>query len=66
VQQYEDALKIDPNYAEARGNLARAFAAGGRFTEAVREVEAAMKLSPAEPLASVLREQLRVYRAELK
>jgi tetratricopeptide (TPR) repeat protein/serine/threonine protein kinase len=34
IREYEAALKIDPNYAEARCNLGCAFLHQGRFTEA--------------------------------
>ena len=57
-----EAVRADPAYAEAHGNLARAYAAEGRYDEAVAAAEDAVRLAPPEPLASALREQLKLYR----
>ena len=57
-----EAIRIDPANIEARYNLAAAHAALGDFDRAVEILEAALTLSPPEPLASAMRERLTLYR----
>ena len=42
-------------------NLAAAFAAAGRFDHAVNTADAALRLSPPEPLASEIRRKRDLY-----
>jgi tetratricopeptide (TPR) repeat protein len=47
VAQYEMALRIDPEYAQARANLGLALAnSGGRLQEAIAQYEAALRIDP--------------------
>lgn len=62
IQHYREAVRLDPRYVDAFQNMARAYAAAGQFDEAVASAQAGLALAPPEPLASALRDQLRVYR----
>ncbi len=48
VAQYSLALKIKPDYARARGGFAFCLMRLGRYGEAVREYQAALRLDPTE------------------
>ena len=54
--------RIEPTNAEAHFNLATAYAALGEFDLAAETLESGLKLSPAEPLATAMRERLTQYR----
>jgi len=56
-------------YAEAHYNLARAYAAASRFAEAIAEATIAETQASAAgkaPLAAMVQEQLRLYRAGIR
>ena len=59
---FREALRIEPGNVEAQSNLGTALAASGDFKGAVDALERASKLSPAEPLATSIRERLVLYR----
>ncbi|MBI5245270.1 MAG: SUMF1/EgtB/PvdO family nonheme iron enzyme [Elusimicrobia bacterium] len=46
VQEFREAIRIDPNVAEARCNLGVALAKLGRDDEAITELEAALRIDP--------------------
>jgi tetratricopeptide (TPR) repeat protein len=46
IAQYQAAIAIAPDYAEAHNNLGNAYAAGGQLPEAVSEYRLAIKLNP--------------------
>ncbi len=46
IAEYQRALRIDPNYAEAHNNLGAVLLHSGRSTEAVAEYQAAVRLDP--------------------
>jgi len=46
IAQYQAALYLDPDYAQARVNLGTAFAETGRLPEAIAQYEAALRLQP--------------------
>jgi tetratricopeptide (TPR) repeat protein len=45
-KQYEKALELDPNYAEARNNLGAIYYAKRNYNRAIKEYNRALKLSP--------------------
>ncbi|HTW66028.1 MAG TPA: tetratricopeptide repeat protein [Bryobacteraceae bacterium] len=47
ISEYQTALRIDPNYADAHNNLGAIFLQSGRITEAIAEYQAAVRLDPA-------------------
>jgi protein O-mannosyl-transferase len=49
MSEYQTALRIYPNYAEARNNLGALLLQSGRTTEAVAEYQAALRLDPEYP-----------------
>jgi len=49
IQEYQTALRIYPNYAEAHNNLGALLLQSGRTTEAVAEYQAAVRLDPNYP-----------------
>jgi protein O-mannosyl-transferase len=49
VSEYQNTLRIYPNYAEAHNNLGAIFLKSGRNSEAVAEYEAAVRLDPDYP-----------------
>jgi Flp pilus assembly protein TadD len=57
-----EAVRVEPSNIEAHYNLAAAHAQSGNYGKAVEVAEAALKLSPAEPMASALRERIAQYR----
>ncbi len=46
IAQYEDALRLKPDYAEAHNNLGNALANTGRTSEAIAQYEAALWFKP--------------------
>ena len=59
---YGRAIGIDPRNMSARCNLAGALANQGKYEEAVRELEAALRIDPNHPIAT---ERLKVIREYL-
>jgi protein O-mannosyl-transferase len=49
ISEYQKALRIYPNYAEAHNNLGAILLQSGRTTEAVAEYQAAVRLDPDYP-----------------
>jgi protein O-mannosyl-transferase len=49
ISEYQTALRIYPNYAEAHNNLGAILLSSGRATEAVAEYQAAVRLDPDYP-----------------
>jgi tetratricopeptide (TPR) repeat protein len=47
IEEYETALRIKPDYVEARSNFATALSGiPGRLPEAIREYETALRINP--------------------
>jgi protein O-mannosyl-transferase len=46
IEQYEDALRVRPDYTDARSNLGVTLASLGRWDEAVRHLEKALATDP--------------------
>jgi tetratricopeptide (TPR) repeat protein len=46
IEQYEQALRIKPDYAEAHNNLGNALRQVGRLEEAIRHFEQALEIKP--------------------
>ena len=46
VEEFQAALRINPDYAEAHYNLGEAYGQQGRLDEAIREYQAALRISP--------------------
>jgi Flp pilus assembly protein TadD len=46
IEQFEQALKIKPDYAEAHNNLGIALGRTGRMSEAIEQFEQALKIKP--------------------
>ncbi len=59
VAEFREAIRLDPGYASPRILLGASLAAAGHEREARRELEAAVKLAPREPLAHL--ELAKVY-----
>ncbi|HXW64805.1 MAG TPA: tetratricopeptide repeat protein [Burkholderiaceae bacterium] len=51
IEQFEQALKIKPDFAEAHNNLGIAFRETGRMSEAIEQFEQALKIKPNYALA---------------
>ena len=49
IAEYQSAVRIYPNYAEAHNNLGAILLQSGRTTEAVAEYQAAVRLDPDYP-----------------
>ena len=62
IQEFTAVVGLDPKSAGALANLAGAYAAAGAFDRAAETVDAALRLSPPEPLASDLRARAERYR----
>ena len=46
IREYQAALRINPDYADAHYNLGVAYAQQGRTDEAMREYQAALRVNP--------------------
>ena len=46
IGHYEQALRVEPQYAEARNNLGNALALTGRVGEAIEQYREAIRLRP--------------------
>jgi tetratricopeptide (TPR) repeat protein len=46
IDQYEQALRINPDYAEAHNNLGAALGQMGRISEAIEQLKAALRVNP--------------------
>lgn len=46
LQQFEEAVRLAPDHAEAQADLAQLYAAGGRIDEAIEACRAALKSKP--------------------
>ena len=46
IREYQQALRIDPDYAEAHNNLASALLLTGRTSDAIAEFEQALRINP--------------------
>jgi tetratricopeptide (TPR) repeat protein len=55
VQAGERAASLKPDNHETLGNLACAYLIGGKYTEASRSIDAALRLQPADPINQNLR-----------
>ena len=62
IEQYQAALRINPDYAEAHVNLGNALSQiPGRQSEAIAEYQAAVRIRP--DYANLVREPIRALRA---
>jgi Flp pilus assembly protein TadD len=61
IQEFEEVARLQPESAAGLKNLAAAYAMAGEFGRAVDTADAALKLGPAEPLASEIRAQRAQY-----
>jgi tetratricopeptide (TPR) repeat protein len=59
IRHYQEALRLDPNYANAHYNLGAALEGEGRITEAIEQYQQALKLRPDMTAASDALAQLR-------
>jgi Flp pilus assembly protein TadD len=46
IDQYKQALRIKPNFAEAHANLGAALAQTGRISEAIEQLKASLLINP--------------------
>ena len=51
IEEFKKALKVNPQYARAHRNLARAYTKTGRYNEAIDELKNATKVKPNYALA---------------
>jgi tetratricopeptide (TPR) repeat protein len=51
IEQYQTALRLNPDYAEARNNLANEYASKGLSDSAVAEYQSALRLNPENAVA---------------
>ena len=61
IREFEDYTRLQPNSVAGFRNLAAAYAAAGRFDRAAAAADAALLLSPTEPLATEIRRQRDQY-----
>jgi Flp pilus assembly protein TadD len=61
IHEFGEVVRLQPASAAGLKNLAAAYAMAGQFGRAVDTADAALKLSPAEPLASEIRAQRAKY-----
>ncbi|AUB39858.1 Tfp pilus assembly protein PilF [Nostoc flagelliforme CCNUN1] len=58
IAAYQEALQIDPNYANAHNNLGLALYGQGKLEQAIAELEIAVRLDPSSTL---FRDNLEIY-----
>ncbi len=46
IREFQTALRLDPNYAEAHNNLGNTFAAIGQLDKAIHHYQAALEIVP--------------------
>ena len=61
IQEFTQVVRLQPKSADALGNLAQAYAIAGDFDRAANTVDAALRLSPGEPLATELARRRVLY-----
>ncbi len=61
IREFAEVVRLEPKSAEALGNLAQAYAIAGDFDRAASTTDAALRLSPPEPLASELARRRALY-----
>ena len=49
IRQFQEAIRLKPDYAEAHSNLGTAFFQQGRADEAIRQYQEALRLKPDFP-----------------
>ncbi|MEO6711351.1 MAG: tetratricopeptide repeat protein [Planctomycetota bacterium] len=49
IAAFESALRLQPDFIEARENLAGMYCASGRFREGIEQYEFALRINPADP-----------------
>ena len=54
IEKYQQSLRLNPDYPEARYNLGSAFLQQGQTDEAIRQCELALQLLPKEPDAHIV------------
>jgi len=52
LEEYDKAIKIDPNYPDYRYGKGTVLLSSGRYREALQETDKALKLEPDNPLYS--------------
>jgi Flp pilus assembly protein TadD len=62
IADFDAALRLRPDYAEARCNRGVALAQSGRLSEAIAEVETAQRIDPSSARARQLLERWRATR----
>ncbi len=50
IQDYDQAINLDPDYAQAYNNRATAYHSKGIYTRAIQDYTTAIKLNPRDPL----------------
>ena len=59
MHEYEEAIRLQPNFPNAHYNLALTLEAQGQFARARRELEAYLQLAPNAPDAEQVRKHLK-------
>jgi Flp pilus assembly protein TadD/mono/diheme cytochrome c family protein len=62
IREFSEVVRLQPRSAAALANLAAAYAAAQQFERAAELADAALRLKPAEPLASTVKQQRDRYR----
>ena len=53
IQEFQEALRINPKYSEAHYNLGMTFAIKGNVDAAIQELQEALRLNPEHPKAQL-------------